>query len=108
MVRDDVVWADRLSGRHSVPIARSPLRSPVDTLASDVLQKFDADGVHTVWEKALARRHTDPDGAITTARTLLETVCKRILDEAGETYSDKDDMPALYRAVAPPRAPTSR
>jgi hypothetical protein len=56
--------------------------------------------VHTVWEKALARRHTDPDGAITTARTLLETVCKRILDEAGETYSDKDDMPVLYRAVA--------
>ena len=34
------------------------------------------------------------------ARTLLETVCKRILDEANETYSDKDDLPALYRAVA--------
>jgi Abortive infection C-terminus len=56
--------------------------------------------VHSVWEKALTRRHTDPDGAITTARTLLETVCKRILDEAGEVYSDKDDLPALYRAVA--------
>jgi len=75
-------------------------RAPVDALASDILQKFDAPGVHTVWEKALARRHTDPDGAITTARTLLESVCKRILDETGETYSDKDDMPALYRAVA--------
>lgn len=67
---------------------------------SDVLRKFDADGVRSVWEKALTRRHTDPDGAITTARTLLETVCKRILDEAGETYSDKDDLPALYRVVA--------
>jgi hypothetical protein len=75
-------------------------KAPVDTVASDVLQKFDADGVHTVWEKALGRRHTDPDGAITTARTLLETACKRILDEAGEVYSDKDDLPALYRAVA--------
>lgn len=75
-------------------------KAPVDTVASDVLQKFDADGVHTVWEKALGRRHTDPDGAITTARTLLETVCKRILDEAGEVYSDKDDLPALYRAIA--------
>jgi len=40
------------------------------------------------------------DGAITSARTLLETVCKRILDEADETYSDRDDLPALYRAVA--------
>lgn len=75
-------------------------KAPVDTVASDVLQKFDADGVHTVWQKALARRHTDPDGAITSARTLLETVCKRILDEADETYSDRDDLPALYRAVA--------
>ena len=98
-------WAPR---RQHVRDALTPLfdhleganRTPVDTVASDVLQKFDADGVHTVWEKALARRHTDPDGAITTARTLLETVCKRILDEAGETYSDKDDLPALYRAVA--------
>lgn len=74
--------------------------APSDAVASDVLQKFDSDGVHSVWEKALARRYSDPDGAITTARTLLETVCKRILDETGETYSDKDDLPALYRAVA--------
>ncbi len=82
---------DHLEGTH---------RAPVDTVASDVLQKFDAEGVHIVWEKALVRRHTDPDGAITSARTLLETVCKRILDEAGETYSDKEDLPALYKVVA--------
>ena len=98
-------WAPR---RQHVRDALTPIfahlegtnRSPVDSVASDVLQRFDADGVHMVWEKALSRRHTDPDGAITTARTLLETVCKRILDEAAETYSDKDDLPALYRAVA--------
>lgn len=98
-------WAPR---RQHVRNAMTPLfdhleganTAPVDTVASEVLQKFDADGVHNVWEKALARRHDDPDGAITSARTLLETVCKRILDEANETYSDKDDLPALYRAVA--------
>ena len=28
----------------------------------------------------LQRRFDDPDGAITAARTLLETVCKHILD----------------------------
>jgi hypothetical protein len=75
-------------------------RAPVDPVASDVLQNFDADGVHKVWGKALERRHTDPDGAITSARTLLETVCKRILDETGTEYDDKDDLPALYKAVA--------
>lgn len=34
------------------------------------------------------------------ARTLLETVTKRILDECGETYSDKDDLPKLYVSAA--------
>jgi hypothetical protein len=54
--------------------------------------------VHCI--KALDRRLDDPDGAITSARTLLETVCKRILDEAGETYSDKEDLPKLFSMVA--------
>lgn len=75
-------------------------RTPVDSVASDILKSFDADGVHAVWEKALERRHTDPGGAITSARTLLETVCKHILDETGGKYDDKDDLPALYKAVA--------
>ena len=48
--------------------------APVDLVVSEVLQSFDTDGVHKVWIKALERRHTDPEGAITSARTLLETV----------------------------------
>jgi hypothetical protein len=75
-------------------------KAPIDIVASAVLQSFDVDGVHAVWQKALLRRHSDPDGAITSARTLLESVCKRILDEAFEVYSEKDDLPALYRAVS--------
>lgn len=82
---------DLLEGRNS---------APGDKVASAALETFDADGVHTVWEKALARRTTDPEGAITIARTLLETVTKRILDEMGETYSDKDDLPKLYASAA--------
>jgi hypothetical protein len=74
--------------------------TPADPIVSEVLQSFDADGVHRVWIKALERRLTDPEGAITSARTLLETVCKRVLDETGTEYDDKDDLPALYRAVA--------
>jgi hypothetical protein len=46
-------------------------RSPVDPVVSDVLQNFDVDGVHRVWIRALERRHTDPEGAITSARTLF-------------------------------------
>lgn len=74
--------------------------APVDSVATEVLKSFDADGVHAAWNKALERRHTDPDGAITAARTLLETVCKHILDKTGGAYAEKDDLPALYRAAA--------
>lgn len=82
---------DHLEGRHN---------APGDKVASDALEQFDAEGVHAVWAKALARRHTDPEGAITIARTLLETVTKRILDELGESYTDKDDLPKLYAGAA--------
>lgn len=74
--------------------------APGDRIASAVLESFDADGVRAVWSKALARRTTDPEGAITAARTLLETVIKRILDEMGESYSEKDDLPKLYSSAA--------
>jgi len=75
-------------------------RAPGDAVVSDALQSFDADGVHAVWSKALSRRNQDPEGAITVARTLLETVCKRILDEISIIYSDKEDLPKLYALAA--------
>lgn len=82
---------DHLEGRN---------RAPGDVVVSDALETFDAEGVHAVWTKALSRRNADPEGAITVARTLLETVCKRILDELGEPYSEKDDLPKLYSTTA--------
>jgi hypothetical protein len=74
--------------------------APADKASSDMSGVFDADGVHVVWAKALERRNSDPEGAITVARTLLETVKKRILDELGATYSDTADLPKLYGLVA--------
>jgi len=82
---------DHLEGRNA---------APGDKVASDALETFDVDGVHAVWTKAITRRNTDPEGAITVARTLLETVTKRILDKSGEAYSDKDDLPNLYASAA--------
>lgn len=75
-------------------------RAPIDAVAGDALASFDADGVHAVWAKALSRRGADPEGAITVARTLLETVCKRVLDEREIPYGHKDDLPKLYGLAA--------
>lgn len=53
-----------------------------------------------VWTKALARRETDPEGAVTSARTLLESLCKHILDDAKEEYRQGAPLPELYKATA--------
>jgi hypothetical protein len=74
--------------------------APADDTVSDMLAKFDTVNVHTVWARALERRSEDPEGAITSARTLLETVCKRILDESGAEYEESADLPRLYRLTA--------
>ena len=74
--------------------------APADAGVSAALSRYDADGVTVAWQKALDRRKSDPEGAITAARTLLEEVCKHILDDAGVTYEDKWDLPKLYSNTA--------
>jgi hypothetical protein len=110
----DVFWAviskiaEYKNRRHHIADAFTPLishlenqdRTPADNGISDTLKAFDLVSVHSVWQKALQRRRDDPEGAITSARTLLETVCKRILDEVGQSYSDKEDLPKLYAITA--------
>jgi hypothetical protein len=73
---------------------------PADDDISAILVDFDTEHVHIAWQKALERRNEDPEAAITMARTLIESVCKHILDEAGIAHSDKDDLPKLYRETA--------
>jgi len=73
---------------------------PADDDISAILVNFDAEHVHIAWQKALERRNEDPEAAITMARTLIESVCKHILDEAGVSHSDKDDLPKLYKETA--------
>lgn len=79
---------------------RSKETHPSDQIISDTLGSFDSEGVHHAWEKALSRRNSDPEGAITAARTLLESVCMHILDETETEYSHRDDLPKLYNRVA--------
>jgi hypothetical protein len=64
------------------------------------LEALNADGVESAWKKALDRRNNDPEGAITAARTLLESVCKHLLDDMGQTYDERADLPKLYAQCA--------
>jgi hypothetical protein len=75
-------------------------RSPSDASISETVQAVNSAYIQDVWKKALERRATDSEGAITAARTLLESVCKHILDIAGVTYDDSADLPKLYTLTA--------
>ncbi|EMC9358186.1 abortive infection family protein [Proteus mirabilis] len=71
-----------------------------DLTITEGLQSYDEVGVNAAWAKALDRRLTDPDGAITASRTLIETVCKHILDEQKIEYNRNSDLQDLYKLVA--------
>ena len=92
--------AGRISGSPFYAVRPAPLGSPADESISATLAAFDPTQVHERWTMAMERRASEPAGAITLARTLLEDVCKWILDQAGETWQEADDLPVLYRKLA--------
>jgi len=69
---------------------------------TEALDAFDTEGVSSAWQKALSRAETDPEGAITAARTLLESICLHILgeDEASNDSPKRDDLPKLYKRTS--------
>jgi len=75
-------------------------RTPGVASITEALESFDPENVKAAWQKALDRRGADPDGAITAARTMLETVCKHILEDAAKPYPDDADLPKLWAMTA--------
>ncbi|KVN30772.1 abortive phage resistance protein [Burkholderia pyrrocinia] len=73
---------------------------PADRAITAAIEKFDAEYLEAAWRKALERRQADPEGAITMARTLLETTCKHILDELEVAYGESPELPELYRLTS--------
>jgi len=74
--------------------------APLDDLVTEGIENFNEDYVTEAWNKALERRKSDPEGAITTARTLLEVVFKHILGKLQIEFDDSEDLPKLYKQVA--------
>lgn len=63
------------------------------------LDKIDRYQVKQLWKKSLERLQHDPDGAITSSKSLLESTLKYILDMEQISYSNKDDLIDLYKKV---------
>jgi hypothetical protein len=98
-------WEDRRRFLRSefepaLSLLETDITSPTEENVSQAIAKLNSDHIADAWRKALGRRNDDPEGAITAARTLLESVCKHILDESGIAYDEKDDLPKLYGLTA--------
>ena len=79
-------------------VSENPLTTPLTELADEALSEFEFDSVTRLWEKTLSRFQSDNDydGAITTARSTIESVCKHILSERGESYATGAPLPKLF------------
>lgn len=104
-IKDTPTYRER---RELISTSLAPLFSLIDlgstapvALSIDALvQVTSSVAVSDSWTRIQSRRNSDPEGAITAARSLLETTCKYILDKRTVSYSDSDDLPQLYKHVA--------
>jgi len=96
--RRDFIWDEFLNLLNFLESAKTCV---AESSISEGLLKFDEGEVYRNWKKALERKTRDPDGAITIARTLLESVCKHILDlQAIEYNEEKIELADLYKKTA--------
>jgi hypothetical protein len=73
---------------------------PIEHSLREKLAKRGRARLKREWEKASARLHSDPEGAVTAARTLLESVCKHVLDMITVDHEADGDLPKLYSHVS--------
>ncbi|HBM16149.1 MAG TPA: abortive phage resistance protein [Lentisphaeria bacterium] len=65
-----------------------------------IITDFNSYVINENWTNMLARVENDPKGAITLARSLVESVCKHILDDLLENYTKDELLASLYKKAA--------
>jgi hypothetical protein len=71
-------------------------RHPLDVSIREHLARPVYKTHRELWDKANDRLLDDPGGAITAARSLLESTCKLMLGELKVAYSESSELPKLY------------
>lgn len=74
--------------------------SPHYAKIGNSIQELKFESANYLWDKALARAEKDADGAITAARSLIESVCKQILVDRNVEYDDGMELPKLFKLTA--------
>ncbi len=95
--RRNLIWEDFASLRSKLEFGQV---SPSNETSEIALSNLNAEHISDLWKKALDRRQADPEGAITVARTMLESVCKTILDDLKIDYGSSPELPKLWALLA--------
>ena len=95
--RREYIWAEF---RPLLDFLESSNNSPSFESANQILKTVNHEFVQQTWHKAIERISSDPEGAITAARTLVESVCIHILEKAGISVDDKWDLNRLFKEAS--------
>lgn len=71
-----------------------------DSISNNKILKFGVNNIHLEIQKGLERINNDPEGAVTLARTILESTCKYIADQENINYTENTDLSVLYKDVS--------
>ncbi len=104
MKKTSGTWAERRTFIHDSlnPVHEYIKRggSAVQESVASMLMVVSSETIASTWQKVLARKSSDPAGTITSARSMVESTCKHILDELGLEYDHDCDLPKLYKLTA--------
>lgn len=95
--RRNYIWTEFAK---ALDFAENKHKKVIDDSISMSITKFNQAYINSQWLKALERKVDDPEGAITSSRSLIETTCKFILDDLNVTYKSEIDLPKLYKLTA--------
>ena len=95
--RRNYIWSEFSK---SLNYAEGKQKGIIDDSTTKTIDRFNQEYINSEWLKALERKTDDPEAAITTSRTLIETTCKFILDNFGIIYKEDIDLPKLYKLTA--------
>ncbi len=68
-----------------------------EVLVNEKLEVYRETYIYEAWKKALDRKESDPEGSITSSRTLLESTCKYILKKLEVDFDKESDLPKLCK-----------
>ena len=87
----------KMSGRYK--LMKLGTTGAVTAALSEVADNLNFESVQADFDRALSQAEADPEDAVTSACSTLESVCKCLLDEMDESYPSRQDIAGLAQAV---------